>query len=101
MLKRRTGDSSKKRIYIYIYIHLPQKEEVRKEIKQQQKQEYSSWITSFLKLFSVEFQEVEKGNLQIKENMEEWERKGQETRVYWDKGCIDTKALNSCETSGA
>ena len=44
-----------------------------KEIKQQQQQqkEYPSRITSFLKLFSVTFQEVEKGNLQIKENMEE------------------------------
>ena len=103
MLKEEQGIQVKKKkyIYIYIYIYLPQKKEVRKEIKQQQKQEYSSWITSFLKLFSVEFQEVEKGNLQIKENMEEWERKGYETRVYWDKGCIDTKALNSCETSGA
>ena len=40
-----------------------------KEIKQQQQQqkEYPSRITSFLKLFSVKFQEVEKGNLQIKE----------------------------------
>ena len=39
-----------------------------KEIKQQQQQqqEYPSRITSFLKLFSVKFQEVEKGNLQIK-----------------------------------
>ena len=37
----------------------------------QQQQEYSSWITSFLKLFSVEFQEVEKGKSQIKKTMEE------------------------------
>ena len=44
-----------------------------KEIKQQQQQqkEYPSRITSFLKLFSVKFQEAEKGNLRIKENMEE------------------------------
>ena len=42
---------------------------MRKEIKQQQhqQQEYPSQITSFLKRFSVKFQEVEKGNLQIKE----------------------------------
>ena len=46
---------------------------MRKEIKQQQQQqhEYPTRITLFLKLFSVKFQEVEKGNLQIKENMEE------------------------------
>ena len=46
---------------------------MRKEIKQQQQQqqEYPLRITSFLKLFSVKFQGVEKGHLQIKENMEE------------------------------
>ena len=49
-----------------------------KEIKQQQQQqkEYPSRITSFLKLFSAKFQEVEKGNLQKKGNMEKQEREG-------------------------
>ena len=49
--------------------HLPKEERVR-EKRQQQQQQNPSWITSFLKLSSVEFQEVEKDNLQIKENME-------------------------------
>ena len=71
MLKEEQGIQVKKKKN-KIKKHLPQKEEIRKEIKQQQQQqEYSSWITSFLKIFSVEFQEVEKGNLRIKENMEE------------------------------
>ena len=43
----------------------------KKKQQQHQEQEYSSWITSFLKRFSIEFQEVEKNNFQIKENMEE------------------------------
>ena len=38
--------------------------------KKKQQQQHPSWITSFLKLSSIEFQEVEKDNLQIKENME-------------------------------
>ena len=47
------------------------RKEIKKQQQQQQQQDYSSWITSFLNFFSVEFQEVEKDNLQIKENMEE------------------------------
>ena len=44
--------------------------EIKKQQQHHQQQKYSSWITSFSKRFSVEFQEVEKDNLQIKENME-------------------------------
>ena len=69
MSKRRTGDSRQKKSTI------KRESAVTKEIKKQQQhhqqQKYSSWINSFSKRFSVEFQEVEKDNLQIKENMEE------------------------------
>jgi len=38
--------------------------------REREKKRHPSWITSFSKLFNVEFQEVEKDNFQIKENME-------------------------------